>query len=142
MSTAESLTGGQVAARLTAVPGASASYRGGVVAYATDLKVSVLGVPESVVAAHGVVSAECVEAMARGVRDLTGSTYGVATTGVAGPSRQEGKPVGTVYVGLSGPASDVVLQLDLVGDRAAIVGRTVEEALTALVDLLTATLSG
>ncbi|MGA8847819.1 MAG: CinA family protein [Nocardioides sp.] len=136
VSTAESLTGGRVAARLTSVPGASAVYRGGVVAYATDVKVSVLGVPEAVVAEHGVVSVACARAMARGVRALTGSTYGLATTGVAGPSSQEGKAVGTVYVGLCGPGSEVVLELALTGDRATIVGRTVDEALTGLLDLL------
>ncbi len=137
MSTAESLTGGQVAARLTAVPGASEAYRGGVVAYATEVKVSVLGVAESLVARDGVVSAECALAMARGVRSLTGATYGVSTTGVAGPSEQEGKSVGTVYVGLSGPSVETVVALDLTGDRASIVDRTVDEALAALIDALT-----
>ena len=137
MSTAESLTGGQVAARLTAVPGASEVYRGGVVAYATEVKVSVLGVAASLVARHGVVSRECALAMARGVRDLTGATYGLSTTGVAGPSEQEGKPVGTVYVGLSGPSVETVLALDLTGDRTSIVRRTVEEALAALAGVLT-----
>ncbi|MDO9354446.1 MAG: nicotinamide-nucleotide amidohydrolase family protein, partial [Solirubrobacteraceae bacterium] len=96
LATAESLTGGRVAASLTAVPGASEVFRGGVVAYASDVKVDVLGVPADVVATVGVVSAACAEAMARGVRSLTGASYAVATTGVAGPGEQEGKPPGTV----------------------------------------------
>ncbi|CAN5126602.1 CinA family protein [soil metagenome] len=142
MSTAESLTGGQLAARLTAVPGASATYVGGVVAYATEVKVSVLGVRPTLVERHGVVSAECALAMARGVRDLTGSTYGVSTTGVAGPTEQEGKPVGTVYVGLCGPSAVTSLALELVGDRSGVVEQTLEAALGALVELLTTDSSG
>ncbi len=103
LATAESLTGGQLAVLMTEIPGSSEVYRGGVVAYATGLKIDVLGVPESVVERSGVVSAECAVAMARGVRLLTGATYGVSTTGVAGPDQQEGKPVGTVFIGLAGP---------------------------------------
>lgn len=136
VSTAESLTGGRLAAALTAVPGASASYVGGVVAYATEVKVSVLGVSPAIVEQHGVVSAECAVAMARGVRGLTGATYGVATTGVAGPTEQEGKPVGTVFVGLCGPSSGDAVALELAGDRAGIVAQTVDRALTALLDHL------
>ena len=136
MSTAESLTGGHLAAGLTAVPGASAVYLGGVVAYATEVKVSVLGVSAALVHEHGVVSAECALAMAHGVRDLTGSTYALSTTGVAGPTQQEGKPVGTVYVGLCGPSWSESLALTLVGTRSEIVGRTVDEALAALADLV------
>jgi nicotinamide-nucleotide amidase len=136
LATAESLTGGRLAAALTAVPGASASYRGGVVAYATQVKIDVLGVPESVVSSVGVVSAECASAMARGVRLLTGATYGVATTGVAGPSEQEGKPVGTVYVAVDGPQGGPTLVLELSGSRDQIVARTCDEALAALVSLI------
>ena len=87
VATAESLTGGQLAARLTSVPGASASYVGGVVSYATSVKTGVLGVPVDLVARHGVVSAECARAMASGVRRLLGSSYALSTTGVAGPGR-------------------------------------------------------
>ena len=137
LSTAESLTGGRLAAALTAVPGASATYVGGVVAYATDVKRSVLGVPASVVDRYGVVSAECARAMARGVRDLTGSTYAVATTGVAGPTEQEGKAVGTVFVGLCGPTSATELQLALTGDRSGIVDQTIAAALAGLAELIT-----
>ncbi len=73
------------------------------VAYATSLKMSVLGVPAELVEEHGVVSAECARGDGHGVRDLTGATYGVSTTGVAGPDSQEGQPVGTVFVGIAGP---------------------------------------
>ena len=130
LATAESLTGGRLAVLMTEIPGSSEVYRGGVVAYATDLKVAVLDVPQAVVDEHGVVSAECAREMARGVRRLTGATYGVSTTGVAGPEQQEGKPVGTVFIGVAGPdGRDAVVSLELVGDRAAIQDRTCEEAL-------------
>ena len=115
VATAESLTGGRLGMLLTETPGSSATYVGGVVAYATRLKVSVLGVPEALVERYGVVSAECALAMARGVRALTGATYGLSTTGVAGPDRQEGKPAGTVFVGIVGPDVATALALELVG---------------------------
>lgn len=135
-ATAESLTGGRLAARFTATPGASETYLGGVVAYATALKQSLLGVPDEVVERYGVVSAECARAMASEVRALTGATYGVSTTGVAGPTEQEGKPAGTVFVGLAGPGLLEVVALELAGDRAAITDRTCDEAVSALAGIL------
>ena len=137
LATAESLTGGRLAALVTAVPGASDVFLGGVVAYATELKVDLLGVSEAVVEQYGVVSAECAGQMAQAVRRLTGASYGLSTTGVAGPDPQEGKPVGTVYVGLAGPdGATVAVALELVGDRAAIQDRTCLEALDCLVRTL------
>ncbi len=136
VATAESLTGGQLAALLTAAPGASETFLGGVVSYATEVKVGVLGVDPGLVERYGVVSTECAQAMARGVRALMGSTYAVSTTGVAGPEPQEGKPPGIVYVGIAGPSGDTALALDLVGDRAEIQDRTCAEALSALADTI------
>ncbi len=136
VSSAESLTGGRLATLLTEVPGSSSTFVGGVVSYATRMKVEVLGVPEDIVETHGIVSAECAIAMARGVRALTGATYGVSTTGVAGPAEQEGKPPGTVFVGVAGPDGVSAVSLELVGDRATITRRTCKEALAALVDVL------
>jgi PncC family amidohydrolase len=132
VATAESLTGGRLGMLLTETPGSSATYVGGVVAYATELKISVLGVPEQVVEQHGVVSAECAVAMARGVHGLTGATYALSTTGVAGPHTQEGKPAGTVFVGIAGPRGETALALELVGSRYEIRDRTCAEALSAL----------
>jgi PncC family amidohydrolase len=136
VATAESLTGGLLGMLLTETPGASATYVGGVVAYASALKTSLLGVPEALVEAHGVVSAECAQAMARGVRDLTGASFGLSTTGVAGPEPQEGKPVGTVFVGVDGPDGGAALALELVGSRAVIRERACAEALSALTAML------
>ena len=136
VATAESLTGGRLAAALTAVPGASRSYLGGVVAYATSVKEELLGVPEALVAAHGVISAECALTMARGAAAATGATWGIGTTGVAGPDRQEGHPPGTVHVGLVGPGVATAVALELVGGREAIQDRTCSEALSALAGML------
>lgn len=142
LATAESLTGGRLAALVTGVPGASRVYRGGVVAYATEVKQQLLGVPEEVVRHHGVVSVECARAMAEGVRRELGTTYGVSTTGVAGPEEQEGRSVGTVFVGVAGPGGATVTALELAGDRDAVQERTCREALLALGSALGAGLRG
>lgn len=131
VSTAESLTGGLLCGALTSVPGASAVVRGGLVAYATQVKAEVLGVPAELLAENGAVSEPVARAMAQGARDLFGSTWALSTTGVAGPDRQEGKPVGTVFVALAGPRS-VVHSLHLTGDREQVRGQTCEAALELL----------
>ena len=136
LATAESLTGGLLAGLVTDVPGASRSFVGGVVSYATRVKVSVLDVPAEVVDRHGVVSEECAVAMARGVRRRLDATWGVATTGVAGPDSQEGRPVGTVWVAVAGPDVVRTRLLALDGDRRAIREATCESAVTLLWDLL------
>lgn len=98
---AESLTGGLVTAALISVPGASVVVRGGIVAYAADLKSSVLRVPGHVISQHGTVSQQCAEAMSRGACDVLGATFALSTTGVAGPEPSEGHPPGTVHVAVS-----------------------------------------
>jgi len=138
VATAESLTGGGLGRLLTETPGSSATYVGGFVVYATRLKTALLGVPEHVVESYGVVSAECAMAMARGARELTGATYAVSTTGVAGPDAQEGKAPGTVFVGLVGPDdASTVLALELVGKRSEVRDRTCREAVSALGAMIT-----
>ena len=126
---AESLTGGAVALALSAPPGASESFGGGVGGYAPTVEVVVLGVPTGLVEAHGVVSERCAEAMADGVRRLLGTDWAVSTTGVAGPDTQEGKPVGLVYVGLAGPDRTVAHELRLPGGRAEVRAAAVEAAI-------------
>jgi len=141
---AESLTGGLVSAELTAVPGASAVVRGGVVSYATEVKARVLGVDDFLLRSGGAVQAQVAREMAHGVRRVVGSDLGLATTGVAGPEPQDGQPVGRVFIaagwsGADGSPRDEVRMLDLPGDRATIRAATVEEvvmlALTVLRDL-------
>jgi nicotinamide-nucleotide amidase len=102
LAVAESLTGGQLAAALTCVPGASAVFRGSVTAYATDLKAAILGVDGALLAEVGPVHAEVARQMAWGVRRVCSADLGIATTGVAGPDAQDGRPVGTVFVAFCG----------------------------------------
>jgi nicotinamide-nucleotide amidase len=136
VATAESLTGGLVAAALTSVPGSSAAVRGGVVAYATELKAALLGVPPDLLERHGAVHGAVAEAMAEGARDRLGASTGVATTGVAGPDPAEGKPVGMVFVAVAGPGGLASRQLALAGDREAIRAATVESVLGLLIAAL------
>jgi len=141
IAVAESLTGGLVVAELVSVPGASAVVRGGVVAYATELKSTLLGVDAELLAARGPVDPEVARQMAEGVRRRLGSDgrpadIGLATTGVAGPEGQAGHPVGEVWLGL---AMDGVLEargLTLGGDRASIRTATVSESLMFVLERL------
>ena len=114
LATAESCTGGRVAERITALPGVSAVYRGGVVSYWTSVKADVLGVPQETLDAHGAVSEETARAMAEGARRVTGADIAVSVTGVAGPESDErGVPVGIVYIGLATPDGTFCRPLDL-----------------------------
>lgn len=133
IASAESLTGGMLAAALTSVPGASAAFRGGIVAYATDLKAAVLGVPDDLLERHGAVHPAVAEAMAEGARARLGTSVGISTTGVAGPDPAEGKPVGMVFIAVAGPGGTVSRELALTGDRRAIRAATVESALDLLI---------
>ncbi len=138
VAVAESLTGGLLGAALTSMPGASATFRGGLLVYATDLKETLGGVPGPLLDAEGPVSAEVGAAMAAGVRDRTGATYGVALTGVAGPDPQEGRAPGTVFVAVAGPAGGQVRSLRLTGSRDEIRSAAVDAALDMVRDVVTA----
>lgn len=147
VAVAESLTAGQVCARIADVPGASAVLRGGVVAYATDLKADLLGVDRALLAEHGPVSPDVAAAMAHGVRARLGADLGVATTGVAGPDGQGGQPVGTVHVavawaGSGEGASTKVVTLRLPGDRAAVRAASTDAALRVLAGAVAARNAG
>lgn len=139
LATAESCTGGTIASRLTALAGASAYFRGGVVAYSNEVKECALGVKHETLAAHGAVSEETVREMAEGVRQRLGAEYAIATTGIAGPGGgTPEKPVGTVWVAVSSPERTVA-QLMHYGDRRQqTIDRTVNQAYAMLVrELLT-----
>jgi len=121
LATAESCTGGLVAARLTAVPGSSAVFRGSVVAYADEVKGGQLEVSGALLAAHGAVSAEVAAAMAAGVRKTLGANVGVSVTGVAGPGGGTAeKPVGLVFLHASGPEGELAAEFNLPADRETI----------------------
>ncbi len=129
--TVESLTGGLLCAYLTDVAGASAVVRGGVVAYTIDAKRDVVAVDPGILSEHGAVSAEAAVALADRILTIFSATWAVSTTGVAGPSTQEDKPVGTVFIALSGPRREVV-ELHLEGDRYAIRQQTCAAAMELL----------
>jgi nicotinamide-nucleotide amidase len=132
IAVAESLTGGLLVAELVAVPGASAVVRGGVVAYATELKASLLGVPDDLLAARGPIDPDVATAMAIGVRDRLGASIGISTTGVAGPDPQDGHEPGEVWLGFAIGDQVSSVGLALGGDRAAIRRDTVSESLARL----------
>ena len=142
VAVAESLTGGLLAAALTETAGASASFRGGLVVYATDLKARLVGVSQALLAEYGAVDARVALELAQGVRERLSSSWGVGVTGVAGPQPQDGRPVGTVFVAVVGPgrhlesAAETVSELQLSGDRNMIRSQTVAQAVELLLAAL------
>ncbi|MCW1248808.1 CinA family protein [Acaricomes phytoseiuli] len=134
VATAESLTGGGLAARLVDVPGASVAYLGSVVAYQNRLKTALLGVPAELLERHGSVSAQTAAAMAQGVQRSTGACSAIATTGAAGPQAHDGRPPGTVFIAvlLDGWAS--VCEYRFSGDRSEVRAASVEAALALALD--------
>jgi nicotinamide-nucleotide amidase len=143
LAVAESLTGGLLAAAFVEVPGASRVFRGGIVAYATELKAKLLGVPPPLLSSHGPVDPAVAAALAAGARERCGSDWAAATTGVAGPDSQAGQPVGRVYVAVVGPPAAhgepdrvEVREFTLPGDRAAVRCGAVEAAVRLLAETL------
>ncbi len=136
IATAESLTGGALCARLVDVPGASATVRGGVCSYATELKAEVLGVSRERLAETGPVDREVAIQMAQGVSRLMGADVALSTTGVAGPGPSDGQPAGTVHIACSFPGGVVHRELHLEGNRAAIRTQSVQRALDLLDEVL------
>lgn len=133
LAVAESLTGGLVAAGITAVPGASRVFRGSITAYATVLKRDLLGVDGALLDEQGPVDPEVARQMARGVRTSLGAGWGVATTGVAGPGSQDGQPAGTVFTAVAGPGGgSAVARFHFDGDRATVRSASVGGVLTLL----------
>lgn len=136
IAVAESLTGGLLGAAITAVPGASVVFRGGVIAYATDVKAALLGVPAELLAARGAVDPDVAAAMAAGVRQRLGADIGVSTTGVAGPDPADGKPPGTVHIAVRAGGSTVAETLALAGSRSDIRRQTVARCLRLVWNVL------
>lgn len=139
LGTAESLTGGALCAEIVSVPGASAVLLGGVVAYATPVKATVLGVDPELLTAQGPVHPQVALQMADGVRrvvsvDGVAADVGLSTTGIAGPDSPDGQPVGTVHIGIVTPVGSSTKALHLRGDRDSIRAQTVAAALQALLE--------
>ena len=132
IGTAESLTGGALAAAIVDVPGASNCLEGGVVSYSHAVKERTLGVSHDLLESEGAVAPEVARAMARGARAALEVDWAVSTTGVAGPDPHDGQAVGTVYIAVSGPRGEQHLELHMDGGRAAIRSETVSRAIEFL----------
>jgi nicotinamide-nucleotide amidase len=142
VAAAESLTAGLFCATLATVPGASATLRGGVVVYATELKTRLAGVPADLLAAHGPVSPETAAALADGVRERCAASWGIGLTGVAGPDPVDGHRPGRVYLGIAGVRGTDVVELNLPGDRAAVRSAAVRAAAEELLARVTGAAGG
>jgi nicotinamide-nucleotide amidase len=136
LAAAESLTGGLLTGALTSVPGASLVVRGGIVAYATQVKADLLGVDAALLERVGPVSPGVAAAMAQGARRRLGATWGISTTGEAGPESGSGQPVGTVHLAVSGPRGDQVASVRIEGDRAQVRAAAVAAALDLLANAI------
>jgi len=132
VAVAESLTGGLLSDALVEPPGASLTFRGGFIVYATELKTTLAGVPADLLDERGPVDGDVARLLAKGARDRCEADWGLATTGVAGPEPQAGQPPGTVWIGLAGPDGARAEKLDLGGTRDDIRRTTVDRALEYL----------
>lgn len=133
--TAESLTGGGIGAALTAVSGASAVYKGGVISYTNEVKHGVLGVSEEMLKIHGAVSAPVAEAMALGIRRLLDADVAVSVTGLAGPGGDDyGNPVGTVFIGYADAEKSRSIRYVFDGTREEVRRQTIESALNLILE--------
>jgi nicotinamide-nucleotide amidase len=133
IATAESCTGGKIAQMLTSVSGASHYFRGSVVSYATDTKVTVLGVSQTTIEEYSVVSAEVAKEMAIGIQKIMKTDYAIATTGNAGPSKEEGKSeIGTVFIALATPKNIFVEEFNFGQPREKVIDRTANKAMELL----------
>jgi nicotinamide-nucleotide amidase len=137
VAVAESVTAGGLGHALTHAPGASQVFLGGVIAYSNEVKINFLGVSSELIAEHGVVSEEVASAMAEGAREKFGTTWGIATTGIAGPGDYEGIPEGTVWVAIRGPINQTI-QLHLDSGREAIRMGAISSAIGTFARILSA----
>jgi PncC family amidohydrolase len=129
LAVAESCTGGLLGGAITALPGSSAYFLGGVVAYADEVKTSLLGVDPRLLAKHGAVSEPVARAMAQGARAATGADAAMAVTGVAGPGASDKKPAGTVFIAVALPGRTAVRRFAFAGNRGAVREQAVDAAL-------------
>ena len=135
LATAESLTGGGIGAALTAIPGSSAVYKGGVISYTDEVKHKLLGVPREMLASFGAVSAPVARSMAEGARKVTSADVAVSVTGLAGPGGDDfGHDVGTVFIGYADGDRSFALEHHFCGDREAVRDQTIRAALMLVLD--------
>lgn len=133
--TAESCTGGGIGAALTAVPGSSKVYKGGIISYCNEIKANQLGVSVELLEREGAVSAPVAKSMAEGARRSLSADIAISVTGLAGPDADEfGHPVGTVFIGYSDYAQTIVRQYRFSGDREAVRNQTITAALELILE--------
>jgi nicotinamide-nucleotide amidase len=137
VAVAESVTAGGLGAAITHAPGASHVFIGGIIAYTNDVKINALGIAPSLISEHGVVSEEVANAMADAIREKFGTTWGIATTGIAGPGAYEGIAEGTVWVAIRGPINESI-QLQLDSGREAIRTGAISSAIGTFARILSA----
>ncbi len=135
LAVAESLTGGGLGAAITSVPGSSDVFTGGVIAYQLSVKKELLKVPGALIEEFGVVSEEVAVAMADGLRELFGTTWAIATTGVAGPGASDGVAAGTVWIAIRGPINQST-ELEIQGEREVVRNASVSSAITTFARIL------
>ena len=137
LATAESLTAGGIGAALTAVPGASAVYKGGIISYCNEVKANLLGVPMEYLDTYGAVSAPVAQVMAEGARKALKADVAISVTGLAGPGGDEfGHPVGTVFIGFAYENQAFAREYHFSGDREAVRCQTIEAALNIILESL------
>jgi len=136
VATAESITGGGVGEAITAIPGSSDIFLGGIIAYSDASKVSQLGVPKRMLTKYSAVSEEVARTMAESARAHFKADYAIATTGVAGPGKAYGQRVGTVWIAIAGKRETTAIQLALSGDRASVRQAVIESAIAAFTRIL------
>ena len=137
LSTAESLTAGDLSSAIVTIAGASDVFVGGVTAYRDEIKISHLGVDPRLIAAHSSISEQVAVAMARGAQKSFGTTWAISTTGVAGPNPLDGHPVGTVWVAIEGPISQSI-ELALSGERESVRNAAAASAIASFARILRA----
>lgn len=135
LAVAESLTGGGLGVAITSVPGSSDVFFGGVIAYQLSVKKGLLKVPDALIKEFGVVSEEVAVAMADGLRELFGTTWAIATTGVAGPGPSDGVAAGTVWIAIRGPINQST-ELEIQGEREVVRNASVSSAITTFARIL------
>ena len=136
VSTAESCTGGMIGSALTAIPGSSSVYKGGVVSYTNEVKQKLLGVESNILEKYGAVSSQVATAMAVGVRNSLNTDVAIAVTGLAGPGGDDfGNPIGTVYIGYADANKSFSVECNFKGDREAVRLQSVRAALQLLRDM-------
>lgn len=135
LATAESCTGGGIGAALTAIPGSSSVYRGGIITYTNQLKEELLSVSPSVLTEYGAVSSNVAEQMAKGVKERLSVDIGVSVTGLAGPGGDDfGNPIGTIYIGYCDDCNCISRHFVFKGDRESVRYQAIENSLKIIIE--------